>query len=244
MIKFFRKIRQQLLTENKFNKYILYAIGEIILVVIGILIALQINNWNEDRKAAIFEKKLLADIVPFIENNIWQLETSITHSKKYIKSAEIILDHIEENRPYHDSLGHHFSNAISWFHPTIENSGFESLKTYGMNSIQNDTLRKRLGDIYGSDRWFKILNSRQEEYFYSTASPILTELFESVEFGEQGGTMKPNSFEELRNSKKYNTILRTSISNRNNQIYWCSNWLKMLHTIEKMVIKELKENKK
>jgi len=49
MIKFFRKTRQRLLTENKFSKYLLYAIGEIVLVVIGILIALSINNWNENR---------------------------------------------------------------------------------------------------------------------------------------------------------------------------------------------------
>ena len=49
MIKFFRRIRQQLLTENKLAKYLLYAIGEIILVVIGILIALQINNWNTSK---------------------------------------------------------------------------------------------------------------------------------------------------------------------------------------------------
>ncbi len=49
MIKFFRHIRQRLLTENKFNKYLVYAIGEIVLVVIGILIALQINNWNQNR---------------------------------------------------------------------------------------------------------------------------------------------------------------------------------------------------
>ncbi len=47
MIKFFRHIRKQLLTENKFSKYLLYAIGEIVLVVIGILIALSINNWNK-----------------------------------------------------------------------------------------------------------------------------------------------------------------------------------------------------
>lgn len=50
MIKFFRKIRQRMFTENKFGKYLIYAIGEIILVVIGILIALQINNWNEGVK--------------------------------------------------------------------------------------------------------------------------------------------------------------------------------------------------
>ena len=49
MIKFFRHIRQKLLSEDRFSKYLLYAIGEIVLVVIGILIALQINNWNENR---------------------------------------------------------------------------------------------------------------------------------------------------------------------------------------------------
>ena len=49
MIHFFRKIRHQLFTNNKFSKYLLYAIGEIILVVIGILIALQINNWNNQK---------------------------------------------------------------------------------------------------------------------------------------------------------------------------------------------------
>ncbi|MFH4967884.1 DUF6090 family protein [Gaetbulibacter sp. M240] len=49
MLKFFRNIRKRLLSESKFRNYFLYAIGEIILVVIGILIALQINNWNEAR---------------------------------------------------------------------------------------------------------------------------------------------------------------------------------------------------
>jgi hypothetical protein len=63
MIKFFRKIRQNLLMENKTGKYFKYAIGEIILVVIGILIALQINNWNENRKNSINEKALLANTI-------------------------------------------------------------------------------------------------------------------------------------------------------------------------------------
>ena len=50
MIHFFRRIRQGLLSQNRFSKYLLYAIGEILLVVVGILIALSINNWNEERK--------------------------------------------------------------------------------------------------------------------------------------------------------------------------------------------------
>ena len=71
MIKLFRKIRQQLLTENKFNKYLLYAIGEIILVVIGILIALQINTWNEDdKKRSLKESYLKALIVDLSKDTI------------------------------------------------------------------------------------------------------------------------------------------------------------------------------
>ena len=66
MIKFFRKIRQNLLTENKFSKYLLYAIGEIVLVVIGILIALSISNQNQQR---INEKKI-ASILEEIQNDL------------------------------------------------------------------------------------------------------------------------------------------------------------------------------
>ena len=63
MIKYFRKIRKKLLTENKFSKYLLYAIGEIILVVVGILIAVQLNNQNEFRKQKLIEIDIL-DFVP------------------------------------------------------------------------------------------------------------------------------------------------------------------------------------
>ena len=62
MLKFFRKIRQQLLQEGSFQKYLLYAIGEIALVMIGILLALQVNNWNEHRKKLSAEKTILKAI--------------------------------------------------------------------------------------------------------------------------------------------------------------------------------------
>src|SRR5210317_1984903 len=62
MIKFFRKIRQQLAYDNNASKYFRYAIGEIVLVVIGILIALGINNWNENRKTKLAEKIVLNNI--------------------------------------------------------------------------------------------------------------------------------------------------------------------------------------
>ena len=63
MIKFFRKIRYDLLEKNKIEKYLKYAIGEIVLVVIGILIALSINNWNEQRKVKLIVKDRIKEVL-------------------------------------------------------------------------------------------------------------------------------------------------------------------------------------
>jgi len=69
MIRFFRTLRQRLLAENRFSKYLLYAVGEILLVVIGILIALQIDNWNEERKFRSAQRKFLEDLRTQVVND-------------------------------------------------------------------------------------------------------------------------------------------------------------------------------
>ena len=77
MIKFFRHIRQSLIMENRTSKYIKYAIGEIVLVVIGILIALQINNWNESYKSKLREIEILKNFVQDLRSD------SISYSVNY-----------------------------------------------------------------------------------------------------------------------------------------------------------------
>jgi hypothetical protein len=84
MIKFFRKIRQNLLSENKFSKYLIYAIGEIILVVIGILIALGINNWNEENKKNVEKSEYLINLLAEFKTNQEELKTNIA-SHKFVK---------------------------------------------------------------------------------------------------------------------------------------------------------------
>ena len=88
MIKFFRQIRQRLLTENKFSKYLIYAIGEIVLVVIGILIALSINNWNEVSKTKIkaenFKEKIIQDLIKDTLN----IDTQIALATDYRRTIQ------------------------------------------------------------------------------------------------------------------------------------------------------------
>lgn len=92
MIKFFRKIRQKLVTENKFSKYLLYAIGEIVLVVIGILIALQLNNLNEIDKVKDTEILYLNALHDEFSNNLIEVERVIKLNAKGLAYANALLD--------------------------------------------------------------------------------------------------------------------------------------------------------
>lgn len=100
MIKFFRRIRQKLITENRIRTYLVYALGEIVLVVIGILIALSINNWNEIRKNRHAEQELYKTLIRALESDLEDVrskyaiidsaiigqETFITQSLEEVKS--------------------------------------------------------------------------------------------------------------------------------------------------------------
>ena len=92
MIKFFRKIRQNLLSEGKTGKYLKYAIGEIVLVVIGILIALQINNWNENRKATIVENNLVLTVIAELKSVKKELKGNLNFNQQIQEKMSEYLD--------------------------------------------------------------------------------------------------------------------------------------------------------
>lgn len=98
MIKFFRKIRQQLLVENKTGKYLKYAIGEIVLVVIGILIALQINNWNEEQKLSKERITILHNLRDDLKNDIENYQYSTLRLEERQKTGNQVLT-LFENIP-------------------------------------------------------------------------------------------------------------------------------------------------
>lgn len=105
MIKFFRKIRQSLLTENRFTKYFVYAIGEIILVVIGILIALSINNSNAFKKDRAAEQVYLNSLYEeLLRDSVYFAETD-NRLRRMEKSGRGVIDILEHpNKLANDSL--------------------------------------------------------------------------------------------------------------------------------------------
>ena len=145
MIKFFRKIRQKLLSENKFSKYLIYAVGEIILVVIGILIALQINNWNEERKDKLREHVILLQLQEEYLSNLEQLEEKMQIREKIINSGLTFLSYLDSSQEVQkDSLIYHLSNTI--FDPTFDPIQNDLVASGNIRLISNNKLRQLLSN--------------------------------------------------------------------------------------------------
>jgi hypothetical protein len=161
MIKFFRKIRKSLFLENQMGKYFTYALGEIILVVIGILIALQINNWNENRKNRIAEADYYCRILADLELNEKLIdETSELISNKIRLSKELIsdLNNIPNDRSI---ILNKFVVALRQDVFVPSNIAFEDLTSSGQLKLLTDLkLKNRL--IQHSTFLNNILNLLQE----------------------------------------------------------------------------------
>ena len=155
MIKFFRKIRQRLLTENKFSKYLIYAIGEIVLVVIGILIALQINNFNNNRQQMAIEQEYLLSLQAEFTTNLDKINTSIHENDDRVKNVEFLMNLFNreafsatsESKKY-DMLYQLFSGDAD-YHPSIGVLS-DIISSGNLNLIQNKNLRQNLASFESS----------------------------------------------------------------------------------------------
>ena len=206
MIKFFRKIRQKLLSENKFSKYLIYAIGEIVLVVIGILIALSINNWNiKNQERKTDRINLLALQREFIENKkilneLMELNTSnIEGATKMIESFKSgVSDSLSENtiaNITYQTLGREIN-----FTP---NTGVltEIISSGDLKLIQNQELKHKFA-AFGS--WIERIKHQEEE--------VLTNRYDLLDYIISYGNFK-SLYTSLGRDMKWETPL-DSVNNK------------------------------
>jgi hypothetical protein len=153
MIKFFRKIRQNLLSEGKIAKYFKYAIGEIVLVVIGILIALQINNWNESRKQAATEKEFITSLKSDLKQDKAFIESVIKLNEPRRDAYEILnsnLHHLYTNdRKSLDSIFKLYFRSQRTFYP-ISGSYESAVSGNQITNFRNKELLQKIVKLYNS----------------------------------------------------------------------------------------------
>lgn len=147
MIKFFRHIRQSLLKEGRTTKYMAYAIGEIILVVIGILIALSINNWNQERINRVQSDELLGGIVKDLDQDITILNRSIEFTVSRLAFLERHMSKSDFSTTATDTLFALFDGTARPF--TMTHLSYEKAKNLGISELtSNDSLTQRINKYY------------------------------------------------------------------------------------------------
>ena len=147
MIKFFRKIRYDLMEKNKTGKYLKYAIGEIVLVVVGILIALSINSWNESRKNLAKKEILLKALKIEFTDNLKQLDTLLYYDNKVLKNIRrfIKLDTDNSVEMTNDSMPNWFQNSsFRWTFNPLNGALRSGISSGEIHLINNDSLANLL----------------------------------------------------------------------------------------------------
>lgn len=242
-----------MLTENKFSKYLLYAIGEIVLVVIGILIALQINNWNEARKQNTIVNTYLKGMVLDLNNDIRRFDIIIKNLNEQIKSNTLIFeDKSYQNLPI-DSI---VLSITSYFNDyKISDQTFQKIKNYGLaNQLGSTELNDVINNYYSEDLYrFNLFIDYDEkrsidddDFWFVTndyeINPVLGQSKNiNLPFAENEETRKTALIQKLESNLGRNN-LRNNISRKSLGINITQNLKNKAKLLKEMINKEL--NKK
>ena len=251
MIKFFRNIRKSLLTENRVSKYLLYAFGEIILVVIGILIALQINNWNEDKKNRNQEALYLHRLLKESEKNVSIFTNEIARLEKNNNTIKELSNKLKEKKSTDKQLIKSASDYMisgslyPIFNPST--STYKDLSSTGNLSLIKDTeLREQIVKQYENFEFVESNFKINIDWAIPIDSPLFVNTnalqfdtkFTSFLFPDETTTQLAN---QLRQNKT--TFLRTAALH-----YWinedCISYLKMMNKEVSLLITTLKNKLK
>jgi hypothetical protein len=255
MIKLFRKIRQNMIRENKASKYLLYAIGEIILVVIGILIALSINNWNENRRVQQQEIQICKEIRSDLTQTKKDILDIITSQKEMITSTQSLFNDIKNKMPYSRTIYGKFAQAGTDFQIIPKTSGFENLKNIGLNTLSNDSLRIAITNLFqlsiiplknelkNVDSGFNVGNSLfpyQEKYFeidYNRLDTISFKHADTLRIYE----LKIKEYENFIKDADFLRTLQLALYTRSRNIDGEMKTVQEIDTVLERINKELKK---
>jgi hypothetical protein len=248
MIKLFRRVRQRLLTENKFSRYLLYGIGEVLLVVIGILIAVQINAWHGNRTLKINEANILSQLNIDLRENYKELSgihEDMEASNVYGKN---ILNHLQHKNEVTDSLRYWVEGFSSEYIFNNANTTYKNLENSSNNIISNDSLRLRITLMY--EREFANVHRREVMLYTEYLSNYKKELLENFKTSPvmnqwlDEATLEVNTpinLEDLKQNESYKNTLVELYNFRALRLKWLKESILDLENLIKDIDKEIKK---
>lgn len=211
MLKSYKKFPKKIISENKIINYLIYTVAEVLLVVIGILVALQIDNWNEQRKKDVLEINLLKEMKSNLLADIMDMNINIGYHERGVESANIILNSFENNYPYNDSLNKHYGKVPMIPKFLMSENAYNSMNNEGIRIIRNDSLRNAITYHYETSCAFMMdWNEAEWETQMQDHRTIYRDYFKKFDFWSD---LEPANYAELSKNSKYINYL-------NNRIGW------------------------
>ena len=204
MISFFRKIRQKLLQQNAAKRYLLYAFGEILLVVIGILIALQVNNWNEDKKALRSEEQFIKNIKSELRRDKEYLKKIMDIANNKIQLFEQLKTKLPDiyytDKPLLDSMMREYFINLETFFP-LTGTFDAGVSGNEISSYRNEVLKTQVFNLYNAsygrlNRYRDIMIDRWDYFVRS---------YSYERYSGQLGQMDEKDLEKLQGDLAYIT---------------------------------------
>ena len=204
MLNVFKKIRKRILNLSYQKNYLIYAIGEIVLVMIGILLALQVNNWNEGRKNRTFERQILTELLHDIEK-----DTADIHYQ--IRRFHGIMERVDYWRTYgahKDSANLPLGGILGGLYFNLNMTTFETLQGKGLHSLENNALRRSISEYYSKCQWYlDMVNMTSRDFYTIFQEPFKKEHMHLIydKNDSRGYYSKQNT--SLLGSEEFNSFL-------------------------------------
>jgi hypothetical protein len=209
MIRFFRTIRQSLLAQGRITRYLTYAIGEIVLVVVGILIALQLNGLKEQRGRDAQERRILTEMLANLRSDSLDMAGNRDRNSRVLNASKAVLRQLEERIPWNDSMAHHYGSLGNWSVSLPVLSSYENLKSIGFDLITNDSLRSMMHRLYAQQYPFVI--RMEQEYGGSVRNLMLQPELTRKTVTRSRREAEPLDLQALMDDHVFKETIRSSI---------------------------------
>ena len=214
-----------------------YAIGEIVLVVVGILIALSINNWNEEKLNKTKEHILLKEMHDELGLDVKELQIKIQSYEDWIKSNQMVLNHLNMKTVNNDSLGFYYNNLAGYLIFNNNTSTFENLKSIGFDLISSDSLRRQITTLYSKE--YPLIKHSTGIWDSNIQINLFYPQFTENIITNSNGTAQPVNVEMLRNNHQFKEMLKLNIHVKKYSIGFKEKTLISIISLQKNIEREL-----
>ncbi len=210
MARLFNALRNNLRSEHRLARVLLGGAGEIFMVMVGVMLALWVHNWNDDRKDGIKERKLLREMHRNLSKDLSDCRYNIGANERYLRANQAVLRQLTERTPFHDSLRVHYGNIFGNTTLVANTAAYDNLKSIGFNLVRNDSLRGLITTLY-SERYDYIHDVEMDTDTKIQLEQIMPMVHARIMVDTMWVSGRPLDEQALMDDTPFKGMLRTNI---------------------------------